>query len=97
MAQFDVHRLGGGLVVDCQSNLLAHLNTRVVVPLIARDQAPTPARRFNPVFAVNGLEHVMDTQFTSAVEHRELGAVVASLADHSFEIIDAFDVLISGV
>ena len=97
MAQFDVRRLGRGLVIDCQSDLLAHLNTRLVVPLIARDQAPTPARRFNPVFLIDGAEHVMDTQFATAVEQRELGTFVASLANQSFEIIDAFDVLLSGV
>jgi toxin CcdB len=97
LAQFDVHRLGKGLVVDCQSDLLAHLNTRVVVPLIPSAQAPKPARRFNPAFSIDGAEQVMDTQFVSAVERRELGAVVASLADHSFEITGALDVLISGV
>jgi toxin CcdB len=97
LAQFDVHRLGSGLVIDCQSDLLAHLNTRVVVPLIPRDQAPKPARRFNPVFSIDGAEHVLNTQFVSAVERRELGAVVASLADSSFVITDALDVLISGV
>ena len=97
MAQFDAHTLGSGLVIDCQSDLLGHLNTRVVVPLIPRAEAPTPARRFNPVFTVGGAEYVMDTQFVSAVERRHLGAVIASLADRSFEITDAFDVLLSGV
>ncbi len=97
MPQFDVHRFGDGLVIDCQSNLLADLNTCLVAPLVARDQAPTPARRFNPVFVVNGADHVMVTQFASAVERRELGAVVTSLADRSFEIVDAFNILISGV
>jgi len=97
MSQFDVHRLGDNLVIDCQSDLLAHLNTRVVVPLIPRNHAPLPAGRFNPVFAIGGIDHIMDTQFTSAIERRQLGAVVASLADHSFEIIDAFDLLLSGV
>ena len=97
MAQFDVHRLGTGLVIDCQSDLLAHLNTRVVVPLIPRSHAPAPASRFNPVFTFDGIDHVMDTQFVSAVERRHLGAAVESLADHMFEITDAFDLLISGV
>ncbi len=97
MSQFDVHRLGNGLVIDCQSDLLAHLNTRVVVPLIRLDQAPTPARRLNPVFSIDSVDHVMDTQFAGAVERRLLGAVVSSLADRSFEVIDAFDVLLSGV
>ena len=92
-----MHRLGNGLVIDCQSDLLSHLNTRFVVPLIPRNHAPKPARRFNPVFAIDGADQVMDTQFASAVERRELGAIVVSLADRSFEITDALDVLISGV
>lgn len=97
MAQFDVHRLGSGLVIDCQADLLSHLNTRFVVPLIPRDAAPKPANRFNPMFLIEGTDHVMETQFASAVEHRDLGPIVTSLADRSFEITDALDVLISGV
>jgi len=97
LPQFDVYRLGSGVVVDCQSDLLSHLNTRFVVPLIPRNRAPKPASRFNPVFSIHGEDHVMDTQFASTVERRELGAIVASLADRSFEITDALDVLISGV
>ncbi len=97
MAQYDVHRLGDGLVIDCQSDLLAHLNTRLVAPLIARDQAPVPARRFNPILVVDGADHVMVTQFAAAIERRDLGPVVTSLADRSFEIVDGLDILISGV
>ena len=97
MAQFDVHRIGKALVIDCQSDLLSHLNTRFVVPLIPRTEAPAPAQRFNPIFSLKGAEYVMDTQFAGAVERRELGPSIASLADHSFEITDALDVLISGV
>lgn len=97
MAQYDVHRLDGGLVIDCQSDLLDHLSTRVVVPLIPRDEAPKPASRFNPIFKIDGVDHVMDTQFAGAVERRRLGAVVGSLQGRALEIIDAFDVLITGV
>lgn len=97
MAQFDVHRLGAGLVVDCQSELLAHLNTRVVVPLLPRDEAPKPASRFNPIFEIEGGEFVMDTQFAGAVEKRRLGPVVASLEERGFDIVDAFDILLTGV
>ena len=39
----------------------------------------------------------MLTQAASAVRLRELGAVVASLADRSFEVTGALDVLLSGV
>jgi len=97
MAQFDVHRLGEGLVVDCQSDLLSHIASRLVAPLIPRSKAPTPVRRLNPVFTINGADYVMVTQSAGAVPTRQLDAVVASLAEQSFEITDALDVLISGV
>jgi len=84
-------------VIDCQSDLLSHLESRFVVPLVARANAPRPGNRFNPIFELDGVEHVMLTQFSSAVDRRKLGKVVASLSDHSFAITDALDVLISGV
>lgn len=84
-------------MVDCQSDLLSHLESRFVVPLVPKGDAPQPGRRFNPIFAVEGMDRVMLTQFSGAVDRRQLGPVVASLADRSFEITDALDVLISGV
>jgi toxin CcdB len=99
VAQFDVHALNSGpeLIIDCQSDLLAQLNTRLVAPLILREIAPPPARRLNPVFDIDGREHVMVTQFAAAVHVRELGGIVTSLRERSFEIVAALDVLISGV
>jgi toxin CcdB len=99
MAQFDVHRLKDGrtLVLNCQSDLLDQLNTRFVVPLIDRNDAPAAAKRLNPVFEVVGRDHVMLTQFAAAIQRRELGPVVLSLKHRSFEVTDALDVLISGV
>ena len=98
MAQFDVHRIAsGGLVIDCQSTLLDQLNTRFVVPLVAREAAPPPAQRLNPTFAVAGEDHVMLTQFAGAIERRELGEPVANLTAHARDITAALDVLLSGV
>ena len=97
MAQFDVLRLGDGLVVDCQSDLLSQLNSRFVVPLVARTGAPKIAQRLNPVFVINGEEYVMVTQAAAAVRIGDLGRVVGSVADRSFEVTGALDVLISGV
>jgi toxin CcdB len=97
MAQFDVHRLGQGFVIDCQTGLLDQLASRFVVPLIPRAEAQHVARRLNPVFEIDGAEYVMLTQAAAAVRCTELGAVVSSLADRSIEITGALDVLISGV
>lgn len=97
MAQFDVHRLGRGLVIDCQADLLSHVVSRLVVPLVPRAKAPPPAGRLNPVFKIGDEDHVMVTESAAAVRTQQLGEVVASLADRSFEITGALDVLISGV
>lgn len=99
MPQYDIHRLRSraGLVVDCQSSLLEALTTRLVVPLLPVEDIPERARRLNPMFEIDGRDLVMFTQFAAAVQVRELGEVVASLREKSFEIVGALDVLTSGV
>src|SRR6476661_4430084 len=83
LAQFDVHRLkeSDSLVVDCQSELLAHLNSRLVVPLMPWQRAPVPAHRLNPIVEVLDRDYVMVTQFAAAVPQTELGDIVISLAN----------------
>ena len=95
--QFDVHNLGDGLVIDCQSNLLAQIDSRFVVPLVRVAGASIVAQRLNPIFDIGGEQFAMLTQAAGAVRRRELGGVVTSLTDRSFEITGALDVLISGV
>lgn len=58
MARFDVYRNpeGDGYLVDLQADLLDHLNTRIVAPLLPVDRAPKPAATLNPVLNV-GTEH----------------------------------------
>jgi len=99
LGQFDVHRLRSTetLAVDCQADLLDALNTRFVVPLVPRASAFVPAQKLNPLFSIDGSEYVMVTQFAASVPRRELGEVVATLSDRSFEVVAALDVLISGV
>lgn len=99
VAQFDVLRLtsSDGLVVDCQSDLLADLNTRFVAPLLPRSVAPSPASRLNPPFSIGGDEYVLATQFAASVQCRELGEIVASLREQALTVVTALDVLISGV
>lgn len=94
MAQFDVYDAGGGeLVLDCQSDLLRHLNSRFVVPLMPLDEAPTPAARLNPVFEIAGERRSMVTQFATAVPTSNLRDSLASLAEHRLTIINALDTL----
>ncbi len=69
MARFDVYINpdGQGCLLDVQADLLSHLNTRVVVPLLPLSLAPKPAQNLNPCFKVNGDILVMTTQFMAAV------------------------------
>jgi len=97
VAQFEVYKGDAGeLLLDCQSDLLRHLNSRLTVPLMTLDRAPTPAARLNPLFEVNGERRSMVTQFASAIPARRLKAPLCSLADERFTIIAALDLLISG-
>jgi toxin CcdB len=99
MAQFDVHRRAGGstLIVDCQTDLLSHIESRFVVPLVAVADAPPPAWRLNPVLPFGGADYVMLTQAAAAVRRHDLGPAIANLAQHSIAVTGALDVLITGV
>ncbi|WP_088182751.1 CcdB family protein [Sphingobium sp. Z007] len=97
MARFCVHRLpDDAYVLDCQSDLLDHLTTRFVVPLVPLDDVGTPMARLNPQFDIEGQRLVMMTQFSGAVSARSLGKVVLSLRDQDYDISKALDMLIAG-
>lgn len=97
MAQFDIHDLGAhGLVVDCQSDLMSFLRSRLVVPLRPKGDFPIQSARFNPVFEVGNHAYVLATQFPRAIEVERLGNPIASLSDHDLTIKGAIDMLISG-
>ena len=98
MARFDVYinPKQRGYLLDVQSDLLSTINSRVVVPLLERHEAPLPARRLNPVFRIGGEEYVMVTQFLASVPLAELGQAEGSLEVRQFEITEALDMLFVG-
>ncbi|MDX8457068.1 CcdB family protein [Mesorhizobium sp. VK9D] len=98
MARYDFYRSAGGdgYLLDIQSDLLEHLDTKVVVPLLPQKMAPLPAGRLNPIFRIDGEDHVMVTQFMSALTASELRAAEGSLARHHDDIVAALDMLFQG-
>lgn len=98
MARFDVCKNPGGTgyLLEVQADLLNHLNTRVVVPLLPLALAPKPARTLNPCFEILGETLVMTTQFMAAVPASMLHTPVTSLALQRDEIIAAIDFLMQG-
>jgi toxin CcdB len=101
--QCDVHRNGDDetgqtpYLLDVQANLLADLQTRVVVPLIRAGAFGRTATRLHPRFTIDGQDVVMATHLLAAVRRQILGAAVASLRDQRDIVISAIDVLWSGV
>lgn len=97
MARFDVHpgAEGLGYLLDCQADLLRHLDTRVVVPLIPAEGLPR-ASRLNPVFEVEGKAVVMSTQLIFAIPVRHLEGRITSLSREHVAIVNALDMLITG-
>jgi toxin CcdB len=98
MARFDVYANpdGDGYWLDIQADLLDGLNTRIVVPLLPRADAPAPAERLNPVFRIADEEFVLVTQFLSAVPKNILGAPLKTFEPHRTAIINAVDFLLQG-
>jgi toxin CcdB len=97
MARFDVHvgARGKGYLLDCQADLLAHLETRVVIPLLPADGLPR-ATRLNPVFDIRGNQVVMSTQLIFAIPRERLSPAVTSLSDEHTAIMNAIDMLTAG-
>ncbi len=98
MARFFVYKNpeGEGWLLDIQADLLSHLNTRMVAPLLPLDSAPKPARTLNPVFNVEGTTVSMVTQYMAAVPVSMLKHPLFSLENHRNSITSALDLLFQG-
>ncbi len=100
MARLDVHPMPGrnrdGYLLDVQADLLSHLSTRTVVPLLPEAMAPKPISELNPVFEIRGTLQVMVTQAIASIPGRELRRAVASLTQQHDRITRALDVLLLG-
>ncbi|PHS79207.1 MAG: plasmid maintenance protein CcdB [Rhodospirillaceae bacterium] len=97
MARYDVYANpnGSGYLLDVQADLLDTLNTRVVVPLLAKNQAPKPADRLNPIFEIKGEQVIMVSQFLAAVPVSILQNPVANISEN-ITITNALDMVFQG-
>lgn len=87
---------GPGYLLNVQADIMQPFNTRVVVPLLPLKDAPKPAATLNPLFDIDGVEHVMVTQYMAAVPAKELRNPVSSLQHHHDVIVGAIDFLFHG-
>ena len=99
MAQFDYYpqRRAKGYWLDCQTVLLSDIESRFVAPLLPIEVVMVPIRQLNPVFEIAGSSFVLLTQQAGPAPAADLGKPAGSLADFRYEILTAFDFLITGV
>ncbi|OLU24197.1 CcdB family protein [Pseudomonas sp. PA27(2017)] len=86
------------LLLDVQSNLLAELGTRVVVPLYAASTLQGKLlKTLTPRFEIEGEPYVMMTPQMAGIANKQLGPMVVDLTARRDEIIAALDLLITGI
>lgn len=98
MARFDVYQNpgGNGFLVDAQADFMSHLNSRLVIPLVPSDIAPTPMKVLNPIFPIENMTYVLLTQQMAAVSIQMLKKPVLNVHDRRDEIVAAIDLLLQG-
>jgi toxin CcdB len=97
VAQFDVYRLRDGeFVLDIQTDLLGHFESRIVVPLIPPNLAPISHERLNPQMVIDEAAYVMVPQFMVAIKRSELRKPVTNLTYRFDAIKAALDMIFLG-
>ena len=101
MTQFDCYEYTGprqdvSYLLDIQSDLLHGLVSRVVVPLIPLQDFGRPIKKLNPVFSIDGVDHVMATSEIAGIPTKNLGRRVYNLDIHRHDIKSAIDFLQDG-
>ncbi len=97
MARLDVYRINAKqCALDCQSNALQHLATRLTVPLLRLEDSPGVIGPLHPVFEIGGQRMVMATHLAGALAAKRLRDPIASLEQHEYEVQRALDTLVSG-
>ena len=99
MSRLDVYRLrqsATSLVIDLQTNILDHIKSRIVAPLVPLADAPPPIRDLNPVFEIDGASYVMMTQLLASIFSHDLKPTLLSLDRHHDDVTRALDRLLVG-
>lgn len=104
MAQFDVYanpdpdtNKSYPYFVDLQAEIIADVSTRVVAPLVARDELHhAPMHVLCPEVDVNGARYVVMTHQLASIPLPANLCPKASLVEQRYELLNALDFLITG-
>jgi toxin CcdB len=106
MPKFAVHRNRNAatktrfpLLLDVQTELLAELATRVVIPLAPATTAVrrTSVQTLMPTCTVEGKVYVLVTPQLAGIAAKELGVAIADLSPDRQTILAALDLLFTGI
>ena len=96
--QFCAYRLRTGqLVLDMQSDVLSHLKTRLVAPLVTESAGDKAMTILEPVLEMEGERRVLlTTEMVTVPASLIAGRPVARFTDADYAIRRALDMLFSG-
>ncbi|TBV08574.1 CcdB family protein [Phytopseudomonas dryadis] len=105
MPQFAVHKntnaatkVAVPFLLDVQSDLIAELGTRVVVPLYrVAAMKGKMLETLTPIFEIEDDQYVMMTPQLAGIAKKQLGPIVVDLSVQRDDIIAALDLLITGI
>jgi len=84
--------------VDIQSDLLYDLNSRMVIPLSPYTAVnKTNAKKLCPTVDIDGEKFVLLAHQMTSVPLNILKMEITSFENYRYEIIDAIDMLVSGI
>lgn len=104
MAQWTVHRNPNPAtrrdipyLLDVQADLLAGLDTRIVIPLYARKAAPARLlARLTPELRIGAERVVLMTPQLAGIRVKDLGEPVGDLSAQRADLLAALDLLVTG-
>ena len=84
--------------VDVQNSLLSDLNTRLVIPFAKPSSLNnTEVERLCPLIPINGSNYVLLSHQLTSVPIAALTKEEVSIESFRYEILDAIDMLITGI
>ena len=99
MAKFDIYKSsygGAALLLDLQDDILGDVSTRVVAPLVSRDEIPKRMKILNPLISVGSNEYVLMTHLLAAIPASSLKEKIGSALTQRDDIIASLDFLFTG-
>lgn len=105
MGQFTVHQnankgtaVSYPYLLDVQSDSVERLPTCVAIPIAASESLPFKRiTRLMPEVKILGVSFVLVTQELAGIPRKQLGEAVADLSENRSEIINALDMLFTGI